>query len=196
MQSSEARAYAPNEVLEYKRVFEAPRALVWRLWAEPEHRLRWWGPEGMALAELQMDFREGGNWRMTMQHVVGRNHRVHGAFTEIREPSRLCFTYINDNDRHETLVELDFLDLGAKTEMRFRQAPFHTVEVRDAHAWGWGSTFDLLHAYAPTVPRIEPRPVGPPRIEGRQPDLVAARERHEYELQHGFQGKWNAGDPR
>jgi uncharacterized protein YndB with AHSA1/START domain len=194
--SSEAEAYAPDEVLEITRTFEAPRALVWRLWADPAHRLRWWGPEGFGLAELEMEFRDGGTWRMMMKHVSGYEHRVHGVFLDVVEPSRLSFTYINDEDNHETLVTMDFIDHGTKTEMRFRQAPFETVAVRDAHGWGWGSTFDLFAAYAPQVARVNPKPIGPRRIEGVAPDIVAARERYEYEKVHGFQGKWNPGDPR
>ena len=44
--SSEARQYAPDEVLEFTRTFDAPLALVWRLWRDPEHMVRWYGPEG------------------------------------------------------------------------------------------------------------------------------------------------------
>jgi len=28
------------------RTFDAPRELVWRAWTDPEHFMRWWGPEG------------------------------------------------------------------------------------------------------------------------------------------------------
>jgi uncharacterized protein YndB with AHSA1/START domain len=192
--SSEAKAYAPDEVLEITRTFEAPRALVWRLWADPAHRLRWWGPEGFGLAELEMEFKAGGSWRILMKHVSGYEHRVHGVFHDVVEPSRLSFTYINDEDNHETLVTMDFIDHGTKTEMRFRQAPFETVAVRDGHGWGWGSTFDLFAAYAPLVPRVDPKPVGPPRIDGQAADIVAARERLEYEKVHGSTGKW-PGEP-
>jgi uncharacterized protein YndB with AHSA1/START domain len=196
MPSSEARDYGPEEVVEIVRMFEAPRAQVWRLWAEPEHRLRWWGPEGMALTELEMDFREGGAWRMVMRHVGGHLHAVHGRFLEVKAPSRLCFTYVNDTDMHETLVTMDFVDHGTRTEMRFRQAGFTSIEQRDAHNFGWNSTLDLFALYAPKVARVEPQPVGEPRIAGTAPDMVAAKERWDYELVHGFKGKWNPGDPR
>jgi uncharacterized protein YndB with AHSA1/START domain len=179
--SSEARVYAPDEVLEITRTFEAPRALLFRLWAEPAHRLRWWGPEGYGLSHCEVDFRVGGAWSIAMKRVDGYEHRVRGAFTEIREPSRLCFTYINDEDRHEMLVEMDFVDLGTRTEMRFRQAPFLTLEDRDGHGWGWGSTLELLSDYVRRVSRIDPQPVGPPRIDGVAADIVAASERHEFE---------------
>ena len=71
-QSNEARAYAPNEVLEFDRSFDAPRALVWKLWRDPEHLVRWHGPEGYWLAECSIDFRIGGQWsRCRMARRVG-----------------------------------------------------------------------------------------------------------------------------
>ena len=194
-ESTEIRGGAP-EVLEITRTFDAPRGLLFRLWADPAHRMRWWGPEGMGLSELEMDFVEGGNWRMVMRHVSGYDHHVHGTFREIDEPSRLSFTYINDDDQRETVVTMEFVDLGTRTEMRFRQAPFQTEGAREGHNWGWNSTFDLLSAYARTVPTIQPAPVGRPRSDGTAPDMVAARARYELEMVHGFQGKWNPGDPR
>jgi uncharacterized protein YndB with AHSA1/START domain len=181
MPSSEAGAVAPDEVLEITRVFEAPRSLLFRLWADPAHRLRWWGPEGYGLSHCEVDFREGGAWSIAMRNVDGYEHRVHGTFTEIVEPRRLAFTYINDNDGHEMEVMMDFIDLGTRTEMRFRQARFATIEDRDEHGWGWGSTFGLLADYVLKVDRVEPMPVGRPRIDGVAADIIAARERQQFE---------------
>lgn len=189
MPSSEARSYAPGEVLEIARIFDAPRALVWRLWADPAHRLRWWGPAGYGLSHCAVDFREGGGWEIAMKRVDGYEHWVRGVFTEIDEPSRLCFTYVNDDDKVETLVSLDFIDLGPKTEMRFRQAPFATLEARDEHGRGWNSTLELLAEYVRRVSLIDPQPVGPPRIDGVAADIVAARERLELEKRRDRQGE-------
>ena len=181
--SNEARDYAPEEELKITRIFDAPRELLFRILAEPEHRVRWWGPEGYALSHCEVDFRVGGAWSVAMKRVDGYEHWVRGSFTEIREPSRLCFTYVNDYDQHEMLVEMDFIDLDSRTEMRFRQAPFRTLDERDGHGWGWNSTLELLSDYVRRVSRIEPQPVGRPRIDGMASDIVAARERHEFEKQ-------------
>ena len=181
--SSEAEPKTPDQVLEIVRTFEAPRPLLFRIWAEPAHRVRWWGPEGYGLSHCEVDFRIGGAWSVAMQRIDGYEHWVRGIFTDIREPSRLCFTYVNDDDPHEMLVEMDFIDLGARTEMRFRQAPFHSREERDGHSWGWNSTLDLLAASVRQVSQDDPRPVGSARIDGVAADIIAARERYEQERQ-------------
>ncbi|MFT4003952.1 MAG: SRPBCC domain-containing protein [Rhizobium sp.] len=45
------------------RDIAAPRALLFRLWAEPEHLVRWWGPQNMTAPSVSVDLREGGAWR-------------------------------------------------------------------------------------------------------------------------------------
>lgn len=163
--SSSAPAYAPDETLRISRVFDAPPTLLFKLWADPAHRVRWWGPEGMALSTCVMDFRPGGEWRIAMRSADGYEHHVHGRFTEIVEPNRLCFTYVNDSDGVEMLVEMDFAAEGDGTRMEFSQAPFVSVDERDGHSWGWNSTFDLLDRYAAKVGADEV-PVGEPRKPG------------------------------
>jgi uncharacterized protein YndB with AHSA1/START domain len=197
MQSSSAHTVEADGVLAFTRTFDAPRTLVWRLWSDPQHRLRWWGPEGMGLSQLEMDFREGGAWRMVMHHLVtGYDHPVHGVFREIREPSRLSFTYINDSDGIETLVTVDLSDAGERTEMRFRQAPFADASNRDGHGWGWGSTLDLLDDYLRTIDHRDPRPVGRPRIDGVAADIMAARKRAEEDRANGVVRERHPAEPR
>ncbi len=85
------------------------------------------------LSRCEVDFRVGGAWAVTMKAASGYEHPVHGVFTEIEEPTRLCFTYINDYDGHEMLVEMDFAAEGTGTRMEFVQAPFLNVAERDGH---------------------------------------------------------------
>jgi uncharacterized protein YndB with AHSA1/START domain len=42
------------------RIFDAPIELVWKAWIEPEHVMRWWGPDHFTSPSAKMDFREGG----------------------------------------------------------------------------------------------------------------------------------------
>lgn len=166
VRSNEARAFAPDEVLEISRVFEAPPELVFRLWADPAHRVRWWGPTGMGLVRCEVDFRVGGAWSVTMKGGDGYEHPVSGVFTEIVPPRRLCFTYINAHDGHEMLVEMDFAPEGSGTRMQFVQAPFISLAERDAHRFGWTSTLGLLAGYAIKVRQAGGVPVGNPRKPG------------------------------
>jgi uncharacterized protein YndB with AHSA1/START domain len=174
--SNSAPAFEPDEVLAFTREFDAPLALVWRMWRDPEHMVRWHGPEGYWLTDCHIDFRVGGKWSRTMSRAADHAHRIYGEYLEIREPERLRFTYINDYDGHEMVVTLDFQDAGGKTLMHFHQAPFTSVEERDSHGWGWMSGLDLLASYLVKVEAAGGMPVGAPRSEGLADDIVALRK--------------------
>ena len=50
-------AVAPFSI---SREFKAPRALLWKVFTEPEHLVRWYGPEGATIIRADMDLRVGG----------------------------------------------------------------------------------------------------------------------------------------
>jgi uncharacterized protein YndB with AHSA1/START domain len=165
MLSSKVVNLQEDHVLRIRRYFEAPPELLFRLWADPVHRVRWWGPTGMALSRCEADFRVGGKWAVTMS-APNYDHPVHGVFTEIEVPTRLCFTYINDDDGHAMLVEMDFVAEGSGTRMEFVQAPFLNVAERDGHDFGWNSTLSMLATYAVKVVEAGGIAVSQPRQPG------------------------------
>lgn len=178
MRSSEATAEQQALVLKIDRTFDAPRELVWRLWRDPEHMVRWHGPEGLALTACEIDFRVGGKWRRCMSRGDGHEHWIHGEYLEIAEPGRLSFTYINEGDGFETIVTMDFIVTGSdRTQMLFTQTPFISVEERDGHGWGWNSGFDCFAAYLTRFIDDDWRPKGRPRSDGVAEDFAAARAR-------------------
>ena len=184
MPKTDATAEQRALVLDIDRVFAAPRALVWRLWKDPEHLVRWHGPEGCALAQCEQDFRPGGKWRRTMTAGPGHAHVIFGEFIEIDEPRRLSFTYTNASDGFETIVTMDFIaQPEGTTRMVFRQTPFISRAERDGHGRGWNSSFDLLNAYLLLLGIEDWRPKGRPRIDGVAADFAAAEARRAREVE-------------
>jgi len=51
------------------RVFNAPRALVWRVWSEPDLLSRWYGP-GVDTIIHEFDLRASGVWRNEMGRKI------------------------------------------------------------------------------------------------------------------------------
>lgn len=138
------------------RVFDAPRELLFALWTDPAHVVRWMGPRGFTVTHLEQDPRPGGAWRLCLSQDDGSRHLWRGGINkEIVEPERLVFTFAwEDADGrpgHETLVTVTFAEQDGKTKMTFRQAFFETVEQRDGHHKGWSSSFDRLEEYAREV---------------------------------------------
>ncbi|HLC05319.1 MAG TPA: SRPBCC domain-containing protein [Anaerolineales bacterium] len=51
---------AEKEDLVVSRVLDAPVEQVWKAWTDPEHVMRWWGPDHFTAPVAKIDFREGG----------------------------------------------------------------------------------------------------------------------------------------
>lgn len=130
------------------RVLDAPRRLVFRVWTEPLHLARWWGPQGFALLACEADVRPGGSWRRRMRSPEGSVHVKLGRYLEIVEPERLVFTYADEDEAGrpgpETLVTVTFAEVVGKTELTLRQTGFTTVALRDGHRGGWSSALERL----------------------------------------------------
>ena len=136
-----------KRVLEIDRLFDGPRELVFKLWTEPQHLVRWWGPRGWHVSHCRMDVRPGGIFRCCMSSEAQPEHWFGGRYREVRPPGRLSFTYANDADGHEMLVVIDFLDEAGKTRMKFRQSVFLSMNECEGHRRGWSETFDIFSRY-------------------------------------------------
>jgi uncharacterized protein YndB with AHSA1/START domain len=142
------------------RVFNAPRALVFKAWTEPEHLSHWMAPHGMSIVIYELDLRPGGYWRKCMRTPQGKEYWRSGVYREIVEPERLVFTYITDDVHstldNETVITITFDDLGNRTRMNFHQAFFSSVAERDAHAFGWGQALERLQTRIAVVQLAAP----------------------------------------
>ena len=133
------------------RVIDAPRALVFKAWTQPEHVVRWWGPRGFTYIGSAMDIRVGGAYRLGMRSPAGTEHWKRGVYREILEPERIVFTFAWETPggslSHELLTTITLDELGAKTRLTLRQTGFETEEWRDSHEHGWTSTLDRFADY-------------------------------------------------
>lgn len=130
------------------RLFDAPRELVFRMWTDPRHAMRWWGPKHHPAVHLKMDVRPGGVWRNCLRSTqTGKDLWQNGVFREVVAPERIVFTFVWEEDGEramENLVTVTFADEHGKTRMTLRQAPFYSIGERDGHGEGWNSSFDRL----------------------------------------------------
>ena len=74
--------------LEMERHYDAPRALVFAAWTEPNRMKHWWGPAGWTISSSEADLRAGGSFRYTMRSPEGDEHVVEGRIAEIDPPGR------------------------------------------------------------------------------------------------------------
>ena len=98
--------------VEIVRVFDAPRALVWKAWTDPKMLEQWFGPRGFTSTVPELDVRIGGGLRIVMHGPDGNDYPMKGVFREVKPPERLVFSNIavDKNGNHllkgETTVVL------------------------------------------------------------------------------------------
>jgi uncharacterized protein YndB with AHSA1/START domain len=133
------------------RIFDASRELVFKAWTEPEQIARWWGPHRFTtpLETITVDPRPGGVFRLTMIFDLdGSEHPVSAVFREFVEPERLVLAVPAEENRrlpidNESLVIVDFIDLGGRTEVKMCQTGLRP-EVFDSAFQGWSEQLERL----------------------------------------------------
>ena len=131
------------------RVFDAPRAQVWKEWTEPERFAEWFGGRGseVPLSTVSMDVRPGGSWRATMFAEPGRREiNWTGEYREVVPPERLVFTICDQPGQPAyELCTVVLTDLGeGRTEMVFQQEGRMSPEEYERAGQGWSTFFDVI----------------------------------------------------
>jgi len=150
--SSAATTDSAERILVIVRIFDAPRDLVFKAWAEPDRLVQWFGPRGFAGTIVAMDGRPGGAYRFHLRGPDGDDHWVQGVYREVVDPERIVCTYAwadaaGNPTRPETLLTVTFEEHGEKTKLTLHQAVFESVTARDAHEGGWTSSLERLADY-------------------------------------------------
>lgn len=108
------------------RTLKAPVELVWEVWTKPEHIMNWWGPDGFTNTIHKMDFREAGEWKLTMHGPDGTDYANRSIFREIIPLKKIVFEHFNPH----FITTVIFESSGNETFMDWT-ALFDTSEMRD-----------------------------------------------------------------
>ena len=145
------------------RVIEAPRELVFRMYADPVHLVQFWGPHGSTTSISEFDFRVGGVWRMLIRFPAGFDVPMNSIFEAIDPPRRIVFRDLPDaggggESPHRMQVTIDFADSGGRTRLTVT-VRFATLAERDeAVAQGFTAPVtDFLRASRGAARRLKGR---------------------------------------
>lgn len=157
-----------EQVVEFVRVVDAPRALVWRMWTEARHVGSWWQPSGFKKVKVEgFDARVGGGFRIVMPHESGAEYVSWGTFGAVEKPGRIAYReYCSENGVvfHEAEMEVVLEDVGGKTRITIRAKMLHvpgrdekwtTEAMKRGWSDGWGENMGLLEKLAREVAESE-----------------------------------------
>ena len=113
------------------RTFDAPRALVFKAFTDPELIPNWWGQRDSITVIDKLDLRPGGEWRFVQHTPDGTEYGFHGEFREITPPERITWTFEFEGMPGHVLVEtVTFTEAAGKTTIS-TISTFDTIEDRD-----------------------------------------------------------------
>ena len=117
------------------REFDAPRDLVFRMWIEPEHVAKWWGPNGFTTTIDRMDVRPGGVWQFVMHGPDGTDYQNRIVYEEIARPERLAYSHVSFPVFRSTVT---FAEESGKTRVTMRMV-FESATDYDAAVTKFGA---------------------------------------------------------
>ncbi|MCW5698102.1 MAG: SRPBCC domain-containing protein [Bauldia sp.] len=141
----------------WKRVFHAPRELVWQAWTDPKHVEKWWGPRRYSTKVLELDLRKDGAWRFEQHGEDGSVITFYGRYLEVDAPAKLVNTFGVVDMFPDTGTETNlFEDLGNGTTAYTGISNFGDFAIRDAQRGtgmeeGGIESFDRFAEYLATL---------------------------------------------
>lgn len=112
-----------SDELVHRRVFRAPRELVWRCLTEPAELAQFWGPLGTSapLDGIVVELRTGGRFETDMVGEHG-THRMVATYTEVVPPERISWVE-STSGMHTTSTLTDLGDGTTEVVIHQRHVP-------------------------------------------------------------------------
>jgi uncharacterized protein YndB with AHSA1/START domain len=156
--------------LNFARIVEAPRDLVFKVWTEAEHFAQWFAPHDVVIPFCRIDPRPGGALHFCHRVADGTEVWLKGTYREFVAPERLVFAlwFVDASGRPaphpmfpdwplDTVIvtTVTFADLNGKTRLTVRQglepaegaARDAIRREREAARLGWAETLERLDGY-------------------------------------------------
>ena len=104
------------------RTFDAPPAMVFKAWSQPELFRRWWVPQsvtGVSLVSCDMDVRTGGKYRLEFGAGGSDTMAFYGKYLDVVPNERIVWT--NDEGEEGAVTTVTFEDQGGRTLLNFHE---------------------------------------------------------------------------
>jgi uncharacterized protein YndB with AHSA1/START domain len=143
---------SPTTSLHIRRIFNAPRERLFQAWTDPKKMTEWFCHAKPELTGklVVMNVRPGGRYGFDISDADGKVFKVRGEYLEIKAPEKLVFTWFwkTEPEYGDTVVTLEFVDLGEKSELIMTHERFANSDARDKHNNGWAFVLDSLQRFA------------------------------------------------
>lgn len=155
----------PQFQFNISRTVDAPRALVWKAWTDPEALKHWWSPKGFKNTFNKVDLRPGGMFHYGLETPQGQKFCGRFIYREVVPLKRVVYVMSfadenaeivrnlwNDKWPLEILTTMTLTEQDRKTEIRLTSVPVNATpeemaafeEGKPSMQAGFKGTFDQL----------------------------------------------------
>ena len=136
-----------NNTVQLHRVLAAPPERVFRAFTDPEAMVKWLPPHGFTAKVHQMDFRVGGEYKMSFTNFTSKNsHSFGGKYLEIKPNELLKYTdkFDDPNMPGEMPVTVTLRKVMCGTELKVTQENIPAAIPVEMCYLGWQQSLQLL----------------------------------------------------
>lgn len=142
-------------------LFDAPRAIVFRAWTDPEQLKSWYAPDGCTIEFKSIDTTQGGVFHSCIHHPVHGDCWVKGKYLEVTAPEKLVFTMVmSDQDGNsvssvqagktkewpeEQITTVTFEQIGIQTKVSIHQTVSEAEAKKTGAYQSWINMFEKLN---------------------------------------------------
>lgn len=137
---------------------DAPQAVVFKAWTDPEQLKHWYAPDGCTIDIIAMDVKEGGTFRTCIHNPQYGDCWCKGEYLEVIAPEKLVFSiYLTDADGNALdgsgkdenwpgiiLTTVVFTALGDKCSFTLHQTVNEELAKQTGAYQSWFQMFDNL----------------------------------------------------
>jgi uncharacterized protein YndB with AHSA1/START domain/DNA-binding transcriptional ArsR family regulator len=145
----------PENRVQVRRIFSAPRDKVFEAWTKPEKLEKWMCRDNPQSSTRYWDFdiREGGGFHLENRMPDGTIYKQWIGYRVLKPPEKLALDWSwerfnpqgkRDEGPHESLVTVEFRELWNSTEVVLTHELLPTEELREGVRKGWNGCFDML----------------------------------------------------
>jgi|ERR1700683_477386 len=141
-----------------RRVFNAPRRLVFEAFTKPEFLKRWLlGPPGWEMVVCEVAAKAGDRYRYEWRNASGTQFGTGGECREFTPPERIVCTEAMEGWPGESLVTTAFTEDAGKTTMtltmRFESREKRDTALKSGMEKGVAASYDRLEELLPAIER-------------------------------------------
>ena len=129
---------AEDTSLTLERRYKVAPQRVWEAWTQAATLSRWFGLEGCAVVNAELDVQVGGRYQIEIRTIEGPVAIVSGVYREVRPYEKLVFTWAwSSTPELESLVSVTLRPSDTGTQLTLTHARFSNRTACEQHTQGW-----------------------------------------------------------